>query len=311
MAEWSLEKEVLNHTYPPVAPNFGADYCRTLRHDTYDYIDPLKQSDCRGKAVLVTGGNKGIGKGVALSYARAGASHIAITSRSDAPGAVVEIEQAAADAGREKPEVLLLQVDVTDSATVKAAAHVLEVNWGRLDIVIGNAGFLAKYEKILDGDDDEWWRSFEVNVRGSYFVAKAFLPLMLRGGDKTIINMSSTGVSHFHSGGSSYQISKFALLRLTEYLMAEYADQGLLTFSVHPGGVATDLAQGLPEPTKGKTSVVKVHTCSERRHHCIPHKSEAEWLAGRYLSAMWDMAEVFAKKEEIIQKDSLKMKMAF
>ncbi|KAI1413086.1 NAD(P)-binding protein [Hypoxylon sp. FL1857] len=251
MAGWSLEKEVANLNYPPVAPNFGADYCKTLRQDTYDYIDPLTKPDCKGKAVLVTGGNKGIGKGVAVSYARAGASHIAITSRSDVPGVVVEIEQAATDAGREKPVVLLLRTDVTDSASVKAAARVLEENWGRLDVLIGNAGFLAKYEKILDGDEDEWWKSFDVNVRGSYLVTKSFLPLMLKGGDKTIINMSSTGVSHFHTGGSSYQISKFALLRLTEFLMAEYADQGLLAYSIHPGGVATDLAQGLPETTKG------------------------------------------------------------
>ncbi|KAI1100826.1 hypothetical protein F4804DRAFT_335865 [Jackrogersella minutella] len=118
-------------------------------------------------------------------------------------------------------------MDVTDSTSVKSGARVLETNWGRLDILIGNAGFLARYEKTLDGDEDEWWDSFEVDVRGSYIVAKSFLPLIpLNGGDKTAINMSSTGVSHFHTGGSGYQISKFALLRFTEYLMAEYTDQG-------------------------------------------------------------------------------------
>ncbi|OTA68697.1 oxidoreductase-like protein [Hypoxylon sp. EC38] len=308
MAEWSLQKEVASLTYPPVTPNFGGDYCKTLRHDTYDYIDPLTKSDCKGKAILVTGGNKGIGKGVAVSYARAGASHIAITSRSDASNVVVEIEKAAVDAGREKPAVLLLRMDVTDSASVKAAAHVLEANWGRLDILIGNAGFLAKYQKILDGDEDEWWKSFDVNVRGSYLVAKSFLPLMLKGGDKTIINMTSTGVSHFHTGGSGYQLSKFALLRFTEYLMAEYADQGLLTYSLHPGGVATDLAQGLPEQTK---AWLKCTPALSGDTIAFLTSQRQEWLAGRYLSAMWDMAEFFSKKDEIIEKDALKMKMTF
>ncbi|KAI0829556.1 NAD(P)-binding protein [Hypoxylon sp. FL0890] len=308
MAGWSLQNEVANLTYPPVAANFGADYCKTPRQDTYDYIDPLTKSDCRGKAILVTGGNKGIGKGVAVSYARAGASYIAIASRSDAPNVAAEIEQAAIDAGREKPAVILLRMDVTDSASVKAAAHIVEAIWGRLDILIGNAGFLAKYEKILDGDEDEWWKSFEVNVHGSYLVAKAFLPLMLKGGDKTIINMSSTGVSHFHTGGSSYQISKFALLRFTEYLMAEYADQGLLTYSIHPGGVATDLARGLPEQTR---AWLKCTPALSGDTIAFLTSRRQEWLAGRYLSAMWDMAEFFSKKDEIIEKDSLKMKMVF
>jgi NAD(P)-dependent dehydrogenase (short-subunit alcohol dehydrogenase family) len=181
--------------------------------------------DCKGKTVLITGGNKGIGKGIAISYARAGASQIAITSRSDASSVADEIRDAALDARRHVPIVLTLQVDVLDKEAVQAAAETVEREFGRLDILISNAGFLARYEKILDGDDDEWWQSFETNIRGMYRVAKAFLPLMLSGGDKTIISISSTGVMHYHTGGSSYQISKLALLRLTEFLMAEYAEQ--------------------------------------------------------------------------------------
>lgn len=308
MTEWSLQGELATLSYPPVPPNFGADYCKTIRYDTYDYIDPVTKSDCEGKAVLITGGNKGIGKGVAVSYARAGASRIAITSRSDAPDAVTDIEKAAVDAGRKKPIVTLLRLDVSDPASVKDAARVLEQSWGRLDILIGNAGFLAKYEKILDGDEDEWWKGFEVNVRGSYLVAKSFLPLMLRGGDKTIINMSSTGVSHFHSGGSSYQISKFSLLRLTEYLMAEYADQGLLAYSVHPGGVATDLARGLPEKTQ---AWLKCTAALGGDTIAFLTSQRQPWLGGRYISVMWDMAEFFSKKDDIIEKDALKMKMTF
>ncbi|KAI0882377.1 NAD(P)-binding protein [Annulohypoxylon maeteangense] len=308
MADWSLQGEVEALTYPPVPSNFGANYCETIRQDTYDYIDPVTKSDCKGKAVLITGGNKGIGKGVALSYARAGASHIAITSRSDAADVATSVEKAAIDAGRERPVVMLLRMDVSDPESVKDAAHALEANWGRLDVLIGNAGFLAKYERILDGDEDEWWKSFEVNVRGSYLVAKAFLPLMLKGGDKTIISMSSTGVSHFHTGGSSYQISKLALLRLTEYLMAEYAEQDILTYSIHPGGVATDLARGLPQQTQ---AWLKCTPALGGDTIAFLTSQRQTWLAGRYISAMWDMCEFFSKKDEIIAKDSLKMKMTF
>ncbi|KAI0023893.1 NAD(P)-binding protein [Xylariomycetidae sp. FL0641] len=308
MSEKWLQEKLSSEGYPPVPPKWGAGFTKTVRYDTYDYINPLSHADCTGKAVLITGGNKGIGKGIALSYARAGASHIAVASRSGAPGVVAELEEAAAHANKQTPQILDLQVDVADRASVSRAADRLESQWGRLDILISNAGFLAKYDKILDGDEDEWWQSFEVNLRGGYLVAKAFLPLMLKGGDKTIISLSSTGAMHFHTGGSSYQISKFALLRLMEFLMAEYAEQGLLAYSIHPGGVATDLARRLPDETQAWL------TCSPALGGdtiAFLTTQRQEWLAGRYITAMWDMEEFFSKKEEIVQKDLLKMRMNF
>ncbi|KAK9424446.1 putative Oxidoreductase-like protein [Seiridium unicorne] len=304
----TLLKNIIKSTgYPPVPPNIGTNYTNTTHNDTYEFVNPVKV-DCSGKAVLITGGSKGIGKGVAISYAKAGASHIAITSRSDASAIVDEIKTAAVSAGRSAPTVLAFQVDVLDKASVKAAAGTVEREWGRLDILISNAGFLAPYEKILDSDDDDWWQSFETNIRGMYFVAKALLPLMLKGGDKTIISISSTGVMHYHTGGSSYQISKLALLRLTEYLMAEYADQGLLTYSIHPGGVATDLASNLPQQTQ---AWLKCTPALGGDTIAFLTTQRQDWLAGRYLSAMWDMQELFSKREEIIEKDLLRMKMAF
>ena len=124
-----------------------------MHHDTYDFVS---HSDCTGKAVLVTGANKGIGKAVAMGYAKAGASQIAITARSGGADVVEEIKQTAAKAGRPEPQVLLICVDVTESKSVKEGAAQLESSWGRLDILVNNAGFLDKFVKILDGDEDLW-----------------------------------------------------------------------------------------------------------------------------------------------------------
>ncbi|KAI8629613.1 NAD(P)-binding protein [Xylariaceae sp. FL1651] len=306
-----LQDRFSGGVYPTVPPNWGADFTKTIRYDTYDFIEPTRRSHCAGKAVLITGGSKGIGLGIAVSYAKAGASHIAITSRSESgvSAVVAEIQKAATEAAREAPDVVALTMDVTDSASVKKAALELESRFGRLDILISNAGFLAHYDNILDGDEDEWWTSFDVNLRGSYLVAKAFLPLLLKsGGDKTIIAISSTGALHFHKGGSSYQISKFALLRLMEFLMAEYADQGLLTYSVHPGGVATDLASRLPQDTQ---SWLKCTPALGGDTITFLTSERQEWLAGRYLTAMWDMEEFFKMKGEIVERDLLKMRMTF
>ncbi|KAI1169724.1 hypothetical protein F4777DRAFT_572097 [Nemania sp. FL0916] len=309
----SLDSLFSGVPYPPVPVNYGANFTPTTRLDTYPYLTAAERRNCAGKRVLITGGNKGIGLGIALAYARAGASHIAITSRNPIDEDILSQIRAAAPSTltTTAPDVLALRMDVTSPSSVQLAASTLKSHFNnRLDIVISNAGFLARYDRLLESDDEEWWRSFEVNLRGGYLVAKAFVPVLLgtQGGDRTFISMSSTGALHFHPGGSSYQISKFALLRLVEFLLAEYKDQGLLAYSIHPGGVATDLSDRLPESTKSWlvcTPALGGDTIafltSERQ----------EWLAGRYLSAMWDMDEFFAKKQDIIDRDLLKMRLTF
>ena len=78
-------------------------------------------------------------------------------------------------------------------------------------------------------------------------MTRSFLPLLLASSGKTILNITSVG-AHFTSyGASAYQTTKFALLRLSEFSNAEYGDQGILAYSLHPGGVVTALAQGMPK----------------------------------------------------------------
>ena len=87
-----------------------------------------------------------------------------------------------------------------------------------------------------------------------YYLKRAFVPLLLKGGDKTIINLSSIGAHRIGEGASSYQASKLAVIRLAEFASTEYADQGLLAYSLHPGGglcspkpfdISTDQLQSL------------------------------------------------------------------
>jgi NAD(P)-dependent dehydrogenase (short-subunit alcohol dehydrogenase family) len=78
-------------------------------------------------------------------------------------------------------------------------------------------------------------------------MSKAFLPLLLKGGDKTMINLASAGAHGITPSGSGYQTTRFALLRFTEYIMVEYGDKGILAYSVHPGGVPSDMSVKMPE----------------------------------------------------------------
>lgn len=146
-----------------------------------------------------------------------------------------EIEEVCKSANIPVPKILALKLDILDYASVTEAAKSIETTFGRLDILINNAAYFSDVENLAEGDKDEWWMGFEVNIRGLYWVTKSLLPLLLKtdGGDKTIVNVTSIASLLVSPGMSSYQISKFALARFTESLTVEYGDQGCeLQFSV-------------------------------------------------------------------------------
>jgi NAD(P)-dependent dehydrogenase (short-subunit alcohol dehydrogenase family) len=89
------------------------------------------------------------------------------------------VKKAAQDAGRSPPQVLKIKLDVVDPASVAQAAAEVETSAGRLDVLVNNAG-LIDMTMIKDSDPETWWRVWEVNVKGPYLVARAFLPLMLK-----------------------------------------------------------------------------------------------------------------------------------
>ena len=112
----------------------GADFVPTLRSDTYDYIKPT-QWDLKGRAVLITGASKGIGLETAISFAKAGASKIAIAARTSLDSLKSEIEAAAEKAGRPVPQIVVLKLDVADYDSAAAAAKKVEEAFSRLDIL--------------------------------------------------------------------------------------------------------------------------------------------------------------------------------
>ncbi|KAE8370457.1 hypothetical protein BDV27DRAFT_152050 [Aspergillus caelatus] len=297
--------------YPPIRPQVGTTFTPTVHHDTYSAINPVTCQGSVKKSVLVTGAGKGMGRCTVVSYAKSGASRIAVCARK------IDEAQAACDAALEavrqagltaSPQMLPLEMDVCDQRSVAAAVAILESSWnGGLDILVNNAGYLAEFLPLAEGDGDDRWRTWEVNVHGWYNVTKALLPLLLMGKDKTIVNVSSVGSLALTPGASAYQASKFALNRLTEYLMVDYIDQGLLSYAVHPASVPTALATRMP-------SAVIDAFCNDRPElacDCIAWltSERREWLAGRYVSCTWDMAELEAKREEIIGGVLLKLKL--
>ncbi|CAI4211720.1 unnamed protein product [Parascedosporium putredinis] len=135
------------------------------------------------------------------------------------------VRKAAKDAGRVEPNVLVLEMDVCDRSSVEAAAKRVEEEWGQLDILVNNAGHMAEFASLLDVDEEDYMRAWDVNYWGVFRTTKAFLPLMLKGGDKTIVNLSSVAAHYAGVGGGAYHVSKFALARFTECVQDEYGAQ--------------------------------------------------------------------------------------
>lgn len=115
-----------------------------------------------------------------------------------------EICQAAASTGKSCPKVLLVKLDVTSRESVDRAAVTIEKEFGKLDIVINNAGVFGKSLLLGESDPDDWWNTWTTNVRGSYLIARALLPLLLKGGDKTLITITSVGAVLTVPGLSAY-----------------------------------------------------------------------------------------------------------
>ncbi|KAL9034125.1 MAG: hypothetical protein Q9180_005580 [Flavoplaca navasiana] len=298
----------------PHEPNFlrgPGDYLTDPVHnDTYPAINPLK-ADLSGKSVFLSGASRGLGRAMSLSFAKAGASYITLGARGDMTSLVKEIDEVATAAGRKSPTVLPIKFDVTSQESVANAAAAVEREIGKVDIVVNNAGVLGAIKPITESDPDEWWNTWTINLRGTYLVTRAFLPLMLKGGDKQIVNVGSVGAHCLVPGGSAYQPSKLAQLRFTEFICTEYGDQGVMAFCIHPGNVVTDIVGG-PEGVKGMgTEHIFVET-PELSGDTIVYlvNEKREWLAGRYINGTWDMPQLMAMKDDIVKGDKLKLPVA-
>ncbi|KAI0883365.1 NAD(P)-binding protein [Annulohypoxylon maeteangense] len=292
-----------------VAANMEAisKFTKTVHSDTYEYISP-KKLDLSGRSVFITGASKGVGKETALSFATAGCSKIGIGARSDLSDVVAEIKEAAKKAGRtDEPQVVSVRLDVTSEDSVEAAAKIISNEFdGKLDILINNAGYLPEWLEVSASKTNEWWMTYEVNVKGVYLCSKHFIPLLLKGDLKTNVLTTSAGAIAVIPSASAYQSTKFVVCRLAEFIAAEYQDQGLVCFALHPGGIKTELACNMPEfmhkilvdePQLPGDSVVWL--TAENR----------PWLNGRFVNSRWDMEELEARKDDIVKQDLLKFRL--
>ena len=256
--------------------------------------------------MFVSGASKGVGRATSIAFAKAGVAGIAIGARSDLSSVERDLRDAAIAANRAVPKIKQISLDVLDKASIEDAAAETAKAFGRLDILINNAGAMEEFKRAIDSDPDSWWNTWTVNLRGTYLLTRALLPLMLEGGDKQIVILSSIGAFMQTPGASGYQMSKLALVRYSTYLNNEYGDQGLVSYALHPGAIPTELGLTLPKKLHAKMNDTPelagdtiVFLASQKR----------EWLKGRYVSCTWDMTELMKRQQEIVDGDKLTVKL--
>ena len=186
------------------------------------------------KTALVTGASRGIGAAVA----------VALAWRGIAPVLAVRDPAAAAAVGHAVGALgvpwLSVACDVTDHASVKAAVDLCLKEWGRLDIVVNNAGQIEPIGHLHETDPAQWARAISVNLVGCYHVCHAAMPALLAA-KGAIVNLS-TGAAHTpREGWSAYCSSKAGLAMLTRSLAHEYAGRGLTPYGLAPGLVDTQM----------------------------------------------------------------------
>jgi NAD(P)-dependent dehydrogenase (short-subunit alcohol dehydrogenase family) len=191
-------------------------------------------STFKDQVAWVTGGGTGIGLACAVELARQGARVVVSGRRADRlQGAVAQIE-AAGGAG------LAVQCDVTDEAIVQAAVATIVQAWGRLDVVLSNAGFSVA-GKIDELSDADWRRQLDVNLFGTLHVIRHTLP-ELRKTDGRIALVGSVAAFLPARKVGAYSASKAAIRSIGETLSAELSGQGVSCTTIHPGFVESEIA---------------------------------------------------------------------
>jgi NAD(P)-dependent dehydrogenase (short-subunit alcohol dehydrogenase family) len=307
----------------PFPPDAGFDFVglNNLHNDIYPAIDVSKSLDLQqpGKVVLITGAGRGIGRSMAIQYAHAKVSTIIICARARRVADRIKEANSAV-------HVIKETLNVTDGAAVKKLAQRVTDDFGRLDILINNAGLSRPWEPVGETDPEDYWQVLEVNLHGPLLLTHAFLPLLVQTAEtkKThvnVINVTSIGAVTVSSGGSSYAIAKMALQRLSEFVGVEYGKKGVNVVGIHPGGVVTKLANEIKEIKDCKfcndvwendalTEIVLTDEPGLCGGFVVWLSSEDRtWLNGRYVSATWDVDTLESKRKEIEEGDKLKLKL--
>lgn len=189
--------------------------------------------DLSGKAAVVTGSTKGIGRAIARALVEAGAS-VAVSARTaeEVEGAARELGEGAAGT------VVGIPCDVSDPESCTALLETAVERLGRLDILVNNAG-VGRFASIEELSVEDWRAQIGTNLDGVFYCSKAAVPALKKSGDGWILNIGSLAGRNTFAGGTGYNASKFGLVGLSEAMMLDLRHEGIRVTLIMPGSVDT------------------------------------------------------------------------
>lgn len=236
----------------------------------------------KGKKALVTGGAKGIGKGIASSYLTEGAS-VVICGRNE-----LSLKAACNDLGKLGPADYIV-ADISHRDDVRSLAEEIGERWGYLDVLVNNAGILGERKPIIDYPEDVWEEVLDINLNAQFYVTKALLPLLMKSKSASIINVSSSVGRKGKKEWGAYAASKFGVEALTQVLADELGEAGPRVNSVNPGGTRTGMrADAYPDedpmslPSPEDISPVFVYLASDESKGVTGREFNArDWIGAK------------------------------
>jgi NADP-dependent 3-hydroxy acid dehydrogenase YdfG len=206
-----------------------------------------------GKVALVTGASSGIGEATALALAAEGARVAAAARRGDRLAVLVKrIEERGGQA-------IPLMVDVADEAQVRAMVHRTRDTWGRVDILVNDAG-VARLGPIDGAKTEEWREMVNINLLGLMYATHAVLPLMKAQGSGHIVNISSVAGRKVQGGDAVYAATKWGVGAFSEALRQEVSPHHIRVTVIEPGVVATEMREHITDQAATDPTAARIRS---------------------------------------------------
>lgn len=265
--------------------------------------------ELKGKTVIITGAGSGIGRTLAIEFARHGANLVCCARRENEIRKTVELLK------KEGGHGLSVPTDITKREQVEKMIKETLKYFGQIDILFNNAGSFHAIGGLWEVDPEVWWHDVTVNLRGSMLCSQAVLPHMMKRDRGIIINMNGGGSSIPLPGGSGYGCSKAALMRLTDGLAKELERVGssVLVFGMEPGLVLTEMTKFQIETRQGRKWIPSTKEIFNNKQDRPPEdtaKAAIELiriacpeLNGRIFGVNTNFTEISKRASEIKEKD--------
>ncbi len=203
-------------------------------------------SDLTGKIALVTGANRGIGAEIAYELGRRGAT-VAVNYRGEDSGARAVLARLAAQGAAGESDAF--KGDVADSASCTALIEAVVARYGRLDVVVNNAG-ITRDGLLVRMSDEDWAAVLQTNLTGAFFSTRAAAKVMMKQRSGSIVNISSVVGLVGNAGQANYASAKAGMIGLTKSVARELASRNVRVNAIAPGFIETDMTAELPEAAR-------------------------------------------------------------